>query len=142
MEPVKIQYVLLNENAKPFAYSRPNDACMDVYSGEDIWIGAGDTIIVHTGIALAIPEGYEGRIRGRSGWTSKGLLVQHGTIDHEYRGEIGVIIYNSLPEPVWLNIGDRIAQFSIKKVVPMELVKVASLDETVRGMQGFGSSGD
>lgn len=141
-EPVKIKYVLLSKYAKPFAYTRTNDACMDIYSSEEVTIYSKETKIIKTGVSIAIPEGYEGIIRGRSGMSAKGIFVEHGTIDSEYRGEIGVILYNSLVYPCYVHVGDRIAQFTIKKVIPITMEKVEVLNDTERGSQGFGSSGD
>lgn len=141
MEPVLVQFKLLTLDAKPFAYSRANDACMDIYSNENITFHPGETRIVPTGVAIAIPEGYEGLIRGRSGLSSRGIHVEHGTIDCEYRGEIGVIIHNATPEFFNIHKGDRIAQFTLKEVIPVEVDIVKELSSTDRGVQGFGSSG-
>lgn len=138
---IEIKYKLLSSTAKPFIYSRENDACMDVFASEQWTINYQEVALSPTGVAIELPRGYEGVIRGRSGLASKGILVPFGTIDEEYRGEIKVILYNTNIKPWYINIGDRIAQFAIKRVHPMRMTRVEELENTNRGEQGFGSSG-
>jgi len=100
--------------------------------------------IIPTGLAVAIPEGYEAQIRPRSGMALKhGIILPNapGTIDSDYRGEIQVIIANISKEPFTINRGDRIAQMVICPVVKAKLEICASLPETSRGSGGFGHTG-
>jgi len=101
-------------------------------------------VIIPTGIALEIPEGYEGQVRPRSGLAlKKGLTVLNapGTIDADYRGEVKVILVNLGEEEVVIERGERIAQLVITPVVRAELIPVEELSSTERGEGGFGSTG-
>lgn len=138
---IEVKYILINKNAKPFSYTRPRDACMDVYSCEKLVIPAGEVGMISTGVCIELPRGYEGIIRGRSGLAKLGLQVHFGTIDEEYRGEIKVLMYNSTPLDYQIGLHSRIAQFTMKRVHPMRMKEVVKLTETFRGEQGFGSSG-
>ena len=138
---IEVKYMLINKNAKPFSYTRPRDACMDVYSCEKLVIPAGEVGMISTGVCIELPRGYEGIIRGRSGLAKLGLQVHFGTIDEEYRGEIKVLMYNSTPLDYQIGLHSRIAQFTMKRVHPMRMKEVVKLTETFRGEQGFGSSG-
>jgi dUTP pyrophosphatase len=100
--------------------------------------------VVGTGLYLELPRGYEAQIRPRSGMAAKqGITVLNspGTIDADYRGEIGVILVNLSNEPVTVNHGERIAQMVISKHEQAVWVEVDQLDETTRGSGGFGSTG-
>jgi len=100
--------------------------------------------VITTGIAIALPPGYEAQIRGRSGNAAKfGISVVHGvgTIDADYRGELGVILINHGPDDFLINDGDRIAQMIIAKHERAIWDEVAELNETERGAGGFGSTG-
>lgn len=136
-----IKYKKLYPDAKPFAYSRNLDACMDVFAYTDEFLYPGQTAIVKSGISVEIPPSYEGLIRGRSGLASKGIYVHLGTIDETYRGDVGVIITNHSNASYRINKGDRIAQFTIKPVVRIELTEATELSSTERGENGYGSSG-
>ena len=121
-------------------------AGLDLRSNEEYIIPIlpfGRTLI-HTGIHIELPQGYEAQIRPRSGLAlKKGLTVLNspGTIDSDYRGEIGVILYNSSKEVASIEPGERIAQMVIAKYEQVELVDVNSLNETDRGDGGFGHTG-
>ena len=120
------------------------DSGFDLHSIESITIQPHDRALVHTGLAMAIPEGYEGCIRPRSGLAlQKGLTVLNtpGTIDANYRGEIGVILFNASNEPVDISVGDRIAQMVFQELPSIGIIPVSELDETERGYNGFGSTG-
>lgn len=107
-------------------------------------LAPGERALVPTGIAIAVPEGYEGQVRMRSGLAlSKGLILPNapGTIDSDYRGEIRVIVANISGEPVSIERGERIAQLVIAPVARATLTKVDTLPETGRGSGGFGSTG-
>jgi dUTP pyrophosphatase len=118
----------------------------DLYSIEAGVIKPKERQLIRTGIALAIPSGYYGRIAPRSGLAFKhGIDVMAGVIDSDYRGEVGVILYNSdnLNDFIF-NIGDKIAQIIFEKhydFVFNEVFKLKDLDETQRGSDGFGSTG-
>src|SRR5476651_598914 len=107
-------------------------------------IAPGARVLVPTGIAIALPEGTEGQVRPRSGLAVRhGLTVLNapGTIDADYRGEVQVLLVNLGGESVKISRGMRIAQLVIAAVARVELREVATLDETLRGSGGFGSTG-
>jgi dUTP pyrophosphatase len=107
-------------------------------------LAPGKHALVPTGLAIALPEGFEAQVRPRSGLAAKhGVTVLNspGTIDADYRGEIQVILINHGAEPFIIRRGERIAQMVIAPVVQGTLVPVASLSETDRGSGGFGSTG-
>lgn len=111
---------------------------------EPITLGAGERIIVPTGLFVAIPEGYEMQVRPRSGLAAKrGITVLNspGTIDSDYRGEICVIMYNSSREDFVVEKGERIAQCVVARYERVEWSEVENLDETARAAGGFGSTG-
>ena len=104
----------------------------------------GSRALVPTGLRMEIPAGWEGQVRPRSGLALRqGLTVLNspGTIDSDYRGEVGVILVNLGSEPVVLGRGDRVAQLLFAPVAPAEWQEVEFLDSTERGEGGFGSSG-
>lgn len=142
----QLNFVKLHLDATPFKYNHDNDACMDMFALEDVILMRGQTQIVRTGIAIELPRGFEGQVRGRSGLSSKGVIVSLGTVDEGYRGDIGVIItnwsYNNSPSGNYkINKGDRIGQFSIHPVYKIHLDQVSSLSDSERGTKGYGSSG-
>lgn len=102
-----------------------------------------DRLTIPTGVSIQLPSGYEAQVRGRSGLTSRnGLVVPIGTIDEDYRGEIGVTIFNLSREPYTIQSGERIAQLVICPVIQADWNKVDSLDnDTERGVHGFGHTG-
>ena len=107
-------------------------------------VAPGGRMLVPTGIAIAVPPGYEAQIRPRSGLALKSgvtLLNAPGTIDADYRGEVGVIVVNHGDEPVRIARGDRIAQLIIGKLPDVELHVMDELPETSRGAGGFGHTG-
>lgn len=107
-------------------------------------LAPGDRVLVPTGLSISLPEGLEAQIRPRSGLALKhgiSVLNAPGTIDCDYRGEIGVLLVNHGREPFAVNRGDRIAQLVITPVIIAELVEAESLDESARGSGGFGSTG-
>ena len=138
---IRVKFKKLIDYAIPFKYTREGDACMDMYSVEDTTIEPNNTEIVSTGIALEIPIGFEGIVRGRSGLASKGIHVHIGTIESSYRGDIGIIITNTTNKSFSINRGDRIAQFTVKPVNNILMEESEVLSETERGANGFGSSG-
>lgn len=111
---------------------------------DELVLEPGDIKLVPTGISVAIPEGYEGQIRPRSGLALKfgiGLVNSPGTIDSDYRGEIGIIMINYGKKSFTIRHGDRIAQMIITKVYHAAIEEVTELDSTERGEGGFGHSG-
>jgi dUTP pyrophosphatase len=127
-------------------YARDGDAGADLRSAEDlVYIGPGERKLINTGISIALPYGYVALIHPRSGLALKnGITVLNtpGTIDSGYRGEIGVILYNSGAEPFTVQRGDRIAQMVVQKFETVEFNKVDALTESDRGQSGFGSTGN
>ena len=118
------------------------DAGYDLYALEDCEIGANNHKLIKTGISMAIPKGDVGLIWPRSGLAYKhGLDVFAGVIDAGYRGDVGVLLYNSRLEHYKVNKGDRIAQILFHVVEDFDLVEVDNLDDSQRGVGGFGSSG-
>jgi dUTP pyrophosphatase len=125
-------------------YATAGAAGMDVLSAEDVIIEPGARHAVATGLAVAIPPGYEIQVRPRSGLALKhGISVPNtpGTIDSDYRGELKVILINHGAEPFVIHRGDRIAQLVLAPVTLAEWGEVSELDETMRGAGGFGSTG-
>ena len=114
----------------------------DICSSENSIIRSGETEIIKTGIKLEIPYGYEVQIRPRSGISCKtDIIVMLGTIDSDYRGEIGIICKNVGKTDFNVIIGDRLAQFVINKIEFMDLVESEVHENTQRGIGGFGSTG-
>jgi dUTP pyrophosphatase len=112
--------------------------------GEAITIAPGQTVMVPTGLKIALPDGFEGQVRPRSGLAARhGVTVLNspGTIDADYRGEVKVMLVNLGPEPFRLERGERIAQLVIAPVVQAQFLIADNLPATVRGEGGFGSTG-
>jgi len=112
--------------------------------GEPVTLGPGERALVKTGFAVAIPEGFEGQVRPRSGLALRhGVTVLNapGTIDPDYRGELMVLLVNLGREAFVVRPGERIAQLVICPVARAELVEVDTLDPTARGAGGYGSTG-
>ena len=142
----KVKIKKLNEKAIIPTYGSPFSAGADLYAceGDEVIIGAGETRLVHTGIALEIPEGYVGLIYARSGLSTKrGLAPANkvGVIDSDYRGEIMVALYNQSGKEQILCDGERIAQIVFTPYVTADFDEVSELDSTERGEGGFGSTG-
>jgi len=126
------------------AYATDGSAGLDLRADEAVHLAPGERKLVPTGIALALPQGYEGQVRPRSGLALKhGLtcLNSPGTIDADYRGEVGVILVNLGAREVALARGERIAQLIVAAVVRAELQETAELPATARGAGGFGHTG-
>lgn len=128
-------------------YATPGAAGCDLRAAVSatLSIAPGERVLVPTGLALAIPEGFEGQVRMRSGLAlRKGLILPNapGTIDSDYRGELCVLVANIGAEAVEITRGDRIAQLIFTPVVRANLEAVAELPETSRHSGGFGSTGE
>lgn len=116
-------------------------AGLDVCAIEDVELGAKQRAMAKTGLAVAIPPGFYGRIAPRSGLASKqGLDVLAGVIDSDYRGEICVLLYNTGDEPIKLAAGSKICQLILEQIITPEAAWATDLDETARGAGGFGST--
>ena len=127
-------------------YATPSSAGLDLRAvlTSEITLEPLERKVVGTGIKIAIPEGYEAQVRPRSGLSAKhGITVLNspGTIDADYRGEIGIILINLSSESYTLNPGERIAQLVFSKVEQVNWIIESDLDKTSRGQGGFGSTG-
>lgn len=141
---VRIRRLPHGEDLALPAYATSGAAGMDVLAAEDVTIAAGARHAVATGLAVAIPLGYEIQVRPRSGLALKhGITVPNtpGTIDSDYRGELKVILINHGSEPFAIARGDRVAQLVLAPVTQAAWEEVDELDRTERGAGGFGSTG-
>jgi len=132
--------VLLLRAVVPFTLAAPRLAAIE----QPVTIGPGERVLIPTGIAIALPAGFEAQVRPRSGLAVRqGLTVLNspGTIDADYRGEISVPLINHGHEPVTVERGMRIAQMIVAPVRQVEWDEVASLPDSRRGDGGFGSTG-
>jgi len=128
------------------AYETPGAAGMDLRAAVEspVVLEAGARAAIPTGLALALPEGFEGQVRPRSGFALRDgvtALNSPGTVDSDYRGEVKVILVNHGDRAVTIARGDRIAQLIIAPVTRAEWSEVETLDDTGRGAGGFGSTG-
>jgi len=140
--PVK----LLDPRAKLPAYGSPDAAGADLYALTDgpVSIAPGQTVLIHTGLALAIPQGYVGLVCARSGLATKqGLAPANkvGVIDADYRGELMVSLLNHSEADRVVQCGDRIAQLIVTPYLAAQFAPAEELDDTQRGAGGFGSTG-
>lgn len=139
-----MQIEIVNNSDNPLPkYATIGSAGMDLYANESVTLQPFKPTIVKTGISIAVPQGYEAQVRCRSSVARLGLIVANGigTIDSDYRGEIGVILTNINETPFPIAKGDRIAQLVIAKYERAEWQEVETLSETERGDGGFGSTG-
>lgn len=142
---MKIKIINRSRHALP-SYQTPLSAGMDLRANVDapVTLRPMERTIVPTGLFIALPEGYEAQVRPRSGLAIKSgitCLNSPGTIDADYRGEVGVILANLSTEDFVINDGDRIAQMVIARHETAKWEAVDSLDQTQRGAGGFGSTG-
>lgn len=142
--PVPVKRLPHFEGLELPAYATDGAAGMDVLAAENLTLAVGGRHAVATGLAFAIPPGYEIQVRPRSGLALKhGITVPNtpGTIDSDYRGELKVILINHGQDTFSIRRGDRIAQLVLAPVVRASWLKVDELDHTARGEGGFGSTG-
>ena len=138
---------IINKSHHPMpAYATPQSAGMDIRANltEPVELKPFERKLIPTGLYIALPEGYEAQLRPRSGMALKHgltLLNTPGTIDADYRGEIGVILVNLSTEPFTIADGERICQMVIATHAHVEWEAVETLDETERGAGGFGHTG-
>ena len=142
---MKIQIINKSKHATP-SYATIQSAGMDLRANidEDITLEPLERKLIPTGLHIALPDGFEAQVRPRSGLAYKhGLSVLNapGTIDADYRGDIGVILINLSKEPFIIKDGERIAQLVIAPYTKAEWLEVDELDETLRGEGGFGHTG-
>jgi dUTP pyrophosphatase len=141
---VKVKFKCLSEKAVAPKVMSEGAAGADLCTIENAVLMPGERLLLSTGLSVAIPFGYEGQVRPRSGhcW-KKGLTVLNapGTIDSDYRGEVKVMVVNLSQEVVEVDEGERVAQIVIAPVPFVDWTEVEELDETVRGAGGFGSTG-
>ena len=144
LTPVIDIQITLSDGGQVPTYATEDAAGMDLRCITDIELAPMQRTLARTGIRIAIPRGFEGQIRPRSGLAFKhgiSMVNTPGTIDADYRGEIGVILINLGQDVVKLSCGERIAQLVIMPVVRANMALVNELDETDRGEGGFGSTG-
>lgn len=146
MKSIKLKITKLNSLAQIPAYATRHAAGMDLCAAleKPISLKPREIKLVPTGLALDIPLGYEGQIRPRSGLALKhGISIVNapGTIDSDYRGEVGVILVNLGTNAFTINPGDRIAQLVISPVVRVCILETKTLKKTKRGAGGFGHTG-
>ena len=142
--PVSVK--LLDPRAKVPTYGSADAAGADIYALTDgpVTIAPGETVLIHTGLAFAIPQGYVGLVHARSGMATKqGLAPANkvGVIDADYRGELMVALHNHGKETRTVECGDRIAQMVITPYLTAQFILTDDLDDTERGEGGFGSTG-
>jgi dUTP pyrophosphatase len=139
---MSFQVRLLSEDATVPKRGTPYAAGYDLSSAEYDEVPARGRKLIKTHIAVAVPPGTYARVAPRSGLAFKhGIDVMAGVIDEDYRGEVGVILYNTSDVPFQVSIGDRIAQLILEKIETPLVNVVEELDETDRGEGGFGSTG-
>jgi dUTP diphosphatase len=144
MIEIELQRLPHGEGLPAPAYATEGAAGLDVVAAEDLTLVPGQRYAVATGFAIAIPEGFEVQVRPRSGLALKHgvtCLNTPGTIDHDYRGEVKVILANLGTDPFEVCRGERIAQLVPAPVLKAAFREVATLGETDRGTGGFGSTG-
>ena len=145
MSKLEIQVQKISPDAKLPGYAHHGDAGVDLYSTIDHTLAPGARVLVPTGLKMAIPEGYEGQVRPKSGLALKhgiSVLNTPGTVDAPYRGEVGVILINLDPKtPYEIKKGEKVAQMVFAKVKHAEFTETPELTATTRGEGGFGSTG-
>jgi dUTP pyrophosphatase len=144
MLKMTVKFRTIDPSAILPSYAHPGDAGMDIRSVEDLTIAPGERALVHTGLVMILPPGYEAQVRPRSGLALKNgitVLNSPGTIDEGYRGEVGVILANFGKEPFKVEKGSKIAQIVVSPCTRAEISLTDEVDDTDRGTGGFGSTG-
>lgn len=146
MKHLKVRIINRSGNPLP-AYSTPESAGMDVRAwlpDGPVTLMPGHRALIGTGLYMELPAGYECQVRPRSGLALRhgiSIVNSPGTVDADYRGEVGVILINLGQEPFTVTSGERICQIVIKEYVPVQWDEVSSLDPSERGDGGFGHTG-
>ncbi|MDQ3064983.1 MAG: dUTP diphosphatase [bacterium] len=143
---VRVEFVKLRPGAVVPVYQTDQAAAVDLHAclDEQITLQPGEVHIIPTGLSIALPNGYEGQVRSRSGLAAKHAVVvlnSPGTLDSDYRGELGVILINHGKLPYDVLPNDRVAQFVVAPHEQVQFQQVESLDDTTRGDGGFGGTG-
>ena len=141
---VSLKVHRVSEDAYMPVYKTDGASGFDLASCEDVEVAPHQRVMIRTGLKFEIPEGYEVQIRPRSGLALKGYFIMPnapGTIDSDYRGEVGIILMNLSPYRQVVSKGERIAQGVLAPSVRANFVEVEGLSSTVRGSGGFGSTG-
>ena len=142
MEPTKLFVTRLSPTANLPVRGSKYAAGLDLFANETKTVEAGCSALVSTGISMAIPHGYYGRIAPRSGFSVKtGLMVNAGVIDSDYRGEVKILFANPTANSVQVNAGEKVAQIVVERIALLDVEELDNLDESERGMNGFGSTG-
>ena len=144
MKKLGVKVKILNPDAIIPKYQTEEAAGFDLHSVEEKTVKAGEREVIKTGLAVALPKGYELQVRPRSGLALKnGITVLNtpGTVDSDYRWELMVILFNTSKEDFAVKKGERIAQAIIKEILQADFAVVEELDSTERGIGGFGSTG-
>lgn len=144
--PVKIRRLHNNKDLPLPAYESEGSSGMDIRACVDdpVLLKPGEIRLIPTGLAVSVPKGYEAQLRPRSGLALHngiGLINSPGTIDSDYRGEVGIALINWGPEAFTIRRGDRVAQMVISRVYGADFVEVDDLDPTSRGQGGLGHTG-
>ena len=146
-DPIAVAVLRVGGRGEPLELPRhqtAGSAGMDLRADEAVELAPGERRLVPTGIAVAIPPGFEGQVRPRSGLALRhgvGMVNAPGTVDSDYRGEVGVILVNWGAETVRISRGERIAQLVVAPVTRAVLREVTELPQSDRGGGGFGSTG-
>ncbi|XP_019389168.1 PREDICTED: deoxyuridine 5'-triphosphate nucleotidohydrolase, mitochondrial isoform X1 [Crocodylus porosus] len=139
---MRLRFAKLSENAFTPSRGSARAAGYDLYSAYDCVIPPMEKAIVKTDIQISLPSGCYGRVAPRSGLAAKHFIdVGAGVIDEDYRGNVGVVLFNFGKEPFEVKKGDRIAQLICERIFYPDLEEVQNLDDTERGVGGFGSTG-
>ena len=143
---IRVQFAKLDEHAQLPTQGSAQAAGWDLYALERTTVPKGSSVMISTGLACAIPDGWEGQIRCRSSLGNKGMILPNGsgTIDSDYRGELKVLAtWIGEGESFTINKGERVAQMVFSEIprVHIDEVAIDELDSTERGVGGFGSSG-
>ncbi|XP_061819890.1 deoxyuridine 5'-triphosphate nucleotidohydrolase, mitochondrial isoform X2 [Nerophis lumbriciformis] len=137
-----LRFAKLSEHATAPSRGSAKAAGYDLYSAYDYSIGPLDKAIVKTDIQIAVPHGCYGRVAPRSGLAAKHFIdVGAGVVDEDYRGNVGVVLFNFGKETFEVKKGDRVAQLVCERICYPDLVELKTLDDTERGAGGFGSTG-
>ena len=141
---MSVEVLIVAEPGFEPTYAKPGDAGADLRSKDDLVLAPRSRALIHTGVKIALPNGFVALVHPRSGLAAKhGITVLNtpGTVDAGYRGEIMVTLYNSSDEEFQVSRGDRIAQLVIQQVETASFIPVGELPGSERGETGFGSSG-
>jgi len=142
VDEMRVKIKVLNTRCQPYR-AHEWDSGLDLRANIDemVFLKQFEPVLIGSGIAIELPRGYEGQIRPRSSVNRQGILTSFGTIDCDYRGEIGIVLINLTGDEVVISPGDRIAQLVVAPVVVPVFEYVDELSSTERGSGGFGSTG-